>query len=198
MILTAVVATMAAGFVQTGMAWECVRPDLTAIHVRQQLRSVANCIVPQGPLAALAARQDLRDEVRIAAADGQITPREYTQIMSDACRVLCQEEMPAFEDYLNSAAQGDCPCLEGEEVTAARPKQETPIVSARSVGNPVKTVSGWMQKPWRKTASNGQMPARTRSVQDESVAPMPPALSSSRVNESEFDQGAVVLTSHAR
>ena len=54
-----------------------------------------------GRLAALAARQDLRDEVCIAMADGHISRESRAQILSDARSILKGDEYQAFRRSLD-------------------------------------------------------------------------------------------------
>jgi hypothetical protein len=98
--------TVFAAGVQIASAWEPGRLDMTAVSARQQVRGALSHFfrVDQSGKAALAARQDLQDEICIAKADGRITPEEYRQILSDANRVLPAEELPSFKRYLDPMA----------------------------------------------------------------------------------------------
>ena len=55
----------------------------------------------QGHLAALSARQQLRDEVCIAMADGRITHFERHLILAHARRILQPEEYQQFKESLD-------------------------------------------------------------------------------------------------
>jgi hypothetical protein len=85
-------------------AWEWSRLDLTALSARQQIRSTVNSAFGLAPTgrSALAARQDLRDEVCIAKSDGQLSTVECQRILVDARRILKPEEYAAFEQSLIS------------------------------------------------------------------------------------------------
>lgn len=54
-----------------------------------------------GRLAALAARQDLYDEVCIARADGKISPASRCTILADAKQILTPQEYESFKRALN-------------------------------------------------------------------------------------------------
>jgi hypothetical protein len=64
---------------------------------------VATALEP-GRLTALAARQELRDEICVAMSDGQIGPLERSIILSDAKRILKPEEFEGFKQALNRAS----------------------------------------------------------------------------------------------
>jgi hypothetical protein len=54
----------------------------------------------QSRLAALAARQDLRDEVCVAMADGHLSAAERYEVLTDARQILKPEEYQGFREAL--------------------------------------------------------------------------------------------------
>jgi len=54
-----------------------------------------------GRLARFAARQDLRDEVCVAMADGVVTPQEKSELLGDAKKILSAEELTAFQRFMD-------------------------------------------------------------------------------------------------
>ena len=160
-----VVATLAVSAVQLATAWEVVRPDLTTVHVRQQVRAATSecCVIPQGNLAALAARQDLRDSVYMAMADGVITPKEECRIISDASRILTPEEYTAFESAFTEARQ----CMRCD---SAFDPVEVVTNSVKKLTSPVQSLTRLVKVPsWKKkvpsTNAGSTAPAATRAFE---------------------------------
>jgi hypothetical protein len=111
---------------QVATAWETGHP--LALAARQDL-SLAAMMGQPSRLMALTARQDLRDEVCVAMADGRITRSERYQILADARRILKGEEYEAFKRSLDramtpkSAAAKMLPIVsQGKSPPAERPK----------------------------------------------------------------------------
>ena len=102
-IAVVLVVTVATSVTQVATAWEWSRLDLAALSAHQQLRGTIRSTlgVPPSSRVALAARQDLRDEVCIAMADGRLSNDERRWIIIDAKEVLNKEEYPAFKAWLN-------------------------------------------------------------------------------------------------
>lgn len=103
LLIAATVLTVTAGVAQVATAWEWGRLDLGALSVRQQLRgTIKNTFgVKPNPRTALAARQDLRDEVCMAMADGRLNSMERRWILNDAKEILTKEEYPSFRQWIN-------------------------------------------------------------------------------------------------
>jgi hypothetical protein len=64
-----------------------------------------------GRLAALAARQDLCDEICIARAEGKISPENRYTILADARKILSPEEYAGFRRAFDRIAPPPPPAL---------------------------------------------------------------------------------------
>jgi len=84
-------------------------------------------VTAQGPgrLAALSARQQLRDEVCIAMADGRISRLERFFILTDARRILKPEEYASFKQSLDRLAPPPPPVVKKQPATAAKKQPAT-------------------------------------------------------------------------
>ena len=86
--IAAVLMTMAAGGTPVAQAGD--RDNLVPLTVAGGMAEIT--AQGQGHLAALSARQQLRDEVCIAMADGRVTHFECYLILAHARRILKPEE----------------------------------------------------------------------------------------------------------
>lgn len=95
-----------------------------------------------GRLAAMSARQQLRDEVCIAMADGRMTHFERTLILANAKRILKPEECTQFKESLDrlsppTASTGRRPL----GFVRGRPQQEPPATVQAAVASPAQASS---------------------------------------------------------
>jgi hypothetical protein len=95
--IAAVLMTMATGGTRVAPAGD--RDNLVPLTVAGGIAE----ITAKGPghLAALSARQQLRDQVCIAMADGRITHFERSLILANARRILKPEEYTQFRESLD-------------------------------------------------------------------------------------------------
>jgi hypothetical protein len=98
--IAAVLATIIAGGTQAALAGD--RDNLIPLTVAGSIAELT--AQGGGHLSALSARQQLRDEVCIALADGRITHFERSLILSHARRILKPEEYAQFRASLDPLA----------------------------------------------------------------------------------------------
>lgn len=78
-----------------------------------------------GTRATLTARQQLRDRVCRATADGQITDYEYSMLINQAQRTLDANEFQSFQKSLDRLAQQQPVVESGPKAAIARRVQQT-------------------------------------------------------------------------
>ncbi|MBN1393913.1 MAG: hypothetical protein JW959_02695 [Pirellulales bacterium] len=91
-------------------------------------------------LEALAARQQLRDMVCIAMADGQLSAYERSEILLEAKQILYPDEYRAFQQALDRALPARKKSV--AKRTAEKPRQKPPVKTNQEASQPEKPVSG--------------------------------------------------------
>ena len=95
--IAAVLVSMAAGGAAAALAGD--RDNLMPLTLAGGMAEMT--AQGEGRLAALSARQQLRDEVCIAMADGRVTHFERAMILAHARRILKSEEFGSFKESLD-------------------------------------------------------------------------------------------------
>ena len=139
--MAVVLTTLIAGAAPTAAAWEL--PHLTAF----------------------AARQELRDEVCVAQADGRITRLERYIILTDARSILKPEEYEAFKRAFYRLASQERPAAKHTARRTTRQpakvarKAPTPVVRRNTVAlaesSPAPTISTEVVMPHRVVVNGG-------------------------------------------
>jgi hypothetical protein len=113
---------------------------LGALIVLSWAGQMATMAGEPGRLAALAARQDLYDEVCIARADGKISPASRCTILADAKQILTPQEYESFKKALNRLSPPP-PAVAKHAAIKRLPKVAEKKVPATRGGALVKTVT---------------------------------------------------------
>jgi hypothetical protein len=140
--ITLVLMTILVAGVRTAPAWES--ENLLNLTVAGSVTEVT----AQGPgrLAALSARQQLRDEVCIAMADGRISRLERFLILADGKRILKPEEYAGFRESLERLSP-PAPVLTKQPVKIAQKKpapamkHKPPVAKVSPAPRPMAKVS---------------------------------------------------------
>ncbi len=96
-----------------------------------------------GRLAALAARQDLCDQVCIARAEGKISPENRYTILANARQILKPEEYAAFQQALDRISPPPPPVLVKHATVKRLPKVAVNNVKKSPPARPKAVVRAW-------------------------------------------------------